>query len=80
MEKTCTLRELVEAKAAASYFATALDRIAIAKAFIEGCRGIAFNTKEDDAFAVMNPDTVLVKFDAGGTIQSREALQDLSVI
>lgn len=64
MEKTCTLRELVEAKAAASYFATALDRIAIAKAFIEGCRGIAFNTKEDDAFAVMNPDTVLVKFDA----------------
>lgn len=68
MEKICTLRELVEARTAESYFATALDRISIAKAFIDSCRDVADDKKKNDVIAIINPDIVSVKFDTDAAV------------
>lgn len=63
MEKTCTLRELIEPKLAYSYCGTAVERLSIADAFINACEEIVYVKKSRSTVANLSPDTVTVTFD-----------------
>ena len=63
MEKTCTLRELIDSKVARSYFGTGLERIEIAQAFMDAGDALFRSKKDKSVIAFLTPENITVRYD-----------------